>query len=90
MSEQNKGHRVVITGMGAITPLGNTVDEYWQNLVKGESGIGWITVIGGRVHGLDLFGSNALAVVHFPAMLLIAFGAILLIAFQQFNELTPG
>ncbi len=45
MSEQNKGHRVVITGMGAITPLGNNVDEYWQNLVNGVSGIGWITRI---------------------------------------------
>lgn len=30
--------RVVITGMGAITPLGNTVNEYWQSLVNGVSG----------------------------------------------------
>ena len=45
MSEQGNGHRVVITGMGAITPLGNSVDEYWQNLVNGESGIGPITVV---------------------------------------------
>lgn len=31
--------RVVVTGMGIISPLGNNVDEYWQNLLKGESGI---------------------------------------------------
>lgn len=30
--------RVVITGMGAVTPLGNTVDEFWENAVKGKSG----------------------------------------------------
>lgn len=35
--------RVVITGLGAITPLGNTVEEYWNNLVKGVSGAGLIT-----------------------------------------------
>ena len=45
MSEQSNDHRVVITGMGAITPLGNSVDEYWQNLVNGESGIGPITIV---------------------------------------------
>lgn len=30
--------RVVVTGMGAVTPLGLTVDEYWNGLVEGESG----------------------------------------------------
>jgi 3-oxoacyl-[acyl-carrier-protein] synthase II len=30
--------RVVITGMGAVTPLGNTVEEFWQNAVNGKSG----------------------------------------------------
>ncbi|MDG5800431.1 beta-ketoacyl-ACP synthase II [Marinilabiliaceae bacterium ANBcel2] len=29
--------RVVVTGLGAITPLGNSVDEYWNNLTKGVS-----------------------------------------------------
>ena len=32
--------RVVITGMGAMTPLGETPEEYWNNLVSGKSGIG--------------------------------------------------
>ncbi|RZL97149.1 MAG: beta-ketoacyl-[acyl-carrier-protein] synthase II, partial [Pedobacter sp.] len=36
--------RVVVTGMGALTPLGNTVDEYWDNLVKGVSGAEPITL----------------------------------------------
>lgn len=36
--------RVVVTGIGAITPLGLTVDEYWQGLVEGRSGIDYITL----------------------------------------------
>jgi len=35
--------RVVITGMGAITPLGNDVDSFWKNLCDGKSGIDRIT-----------------------------------------------
>ncbi len=35
--------RVVITGMGAITLLGNTVDEFWKNIVAEKSGIDLIT-----------------------------------------------
>ncbi len=35
--------RVVVTGMGAITPLGNTVSEYWNGLVNGVSGADLIT-----------------------------------------------
>lgn len=35
--------RVVITGMGAITPLGNTVDSFWGNIQKGTCGIDTIT-----------------------------------------------
>ena len=37
--------RVVITGMGAITPLGNDVETLWNNLVNGVCGIGNITRI---------------------------------------------
>lgn len=32
-------NRVVITGMGAITPIGNTVDEFWKNAKDGKLGI---------------------------------------------------
>jgi len=35
--------RVVVTGLGALTPIGNTVDEYWNNLVNGVSGAAPIT-----------------------------------------------
>ncbi|MFI5450858.1 beta-ketoacyl-ACP synthase II [Pedobacter sp. UC225_61] len=35
--------RVVITGLGAITPLGNTVNEFWDNIVAGKSAAGPIT-----------------------------------------------
>jgi 3-oxoacyl-[acyl-carrier-protein] synthase II len=35
--------RVVVTGLGAITPIGNTVDEYWTGLINGVSGAGPIT-----------------------------------------------
>lgn len=35
--------RIVVTGLGAITPIGNTVEEFWKNLTAGISGIGPIT-----------------------------------------------
>ena len=35
--------RVVVTGVGAVTPLGNTAEETWEAICKGESGIGAIT-----------------------------------------------
>lgn len=35
--------RVVVTGIGAFTPLGNNLQEYWKGLVNGVSGSDWIT-----------------------------------------------
>ncbi|MCB0436206.1 MAG: beta-ketoacyl-[acyl-carrier-protein] synthase II, partial [Mangrovimonas sp.] len=35
--------RVVVTGIGALTPIGNTKDEYWNGLVNGKSGAASIT-----------------------------------------------
>ena len=58
----NGRRRVVITGMGAVSPLGLNVEEYWQNLVAGKSGVRTITSIptegypvriGGEVPGFD-------------------------------------
>ena len=54
--------RIVVTGMGAITPLGSDVESFWQNLVSGNSGISRVTAfdvepypsqIGGQVFGFD-------------------------------------
>ena len=54
--------RVVITGLGAVTPLGNTAEEFWASLIEGKSGIGPITRfdstgfatrIAGEVKGFD-------------------------------------
>jgi 3-oxoacyl-[acyl-carrier-protein] synthase II len=39
----NGRRRVVITGLGCVSPLGNSVDESWQNLLAGESGAAEIT-----------------------------------------------
>ncbi|KAI9447054.1 3-oxoacyl-synthase 2 [Russula earlei] len=35
--------RVVVTGMGALTPIGNSVNEFWTNIVAGKNGVGPIT-----------------------------------------------
>ena len=41
----DRDRRVVVTGMGVISPLGNTVDEMWERALNGESGIGELTAI---------------------------------------------
>lgn len=46
--------RVVVTGMGLISPVGNTVESAWQSLLAGQSGVGLIehfdTTQIGRAH----------------------------------------
>lgn len=37
--------KVVITGLGAVTSIGNTVDEYWEGLISGKCGMRTITRI---------------------------------------------
>lgn len=60
--DREKRRRVVVTGMGAVTPLGLTVDEYWRGLIEGRSGIGPLTLcdpsdlsckVAGEVKGFD-------------------------------------
>lgn len=59
------GRRVVVTGLGLVSPCGNTVQESWDNIVEGRSGISEITAfdvtdfstrIGGEVKGFDPLG----------------------------------
>jgi 3-oxoacyl-[acyl-carrier-protein] synthase II len=40
----NNLRRVVVTGLGAITPMGNSVPEFWSNVIHGRSGIDHITL----------------------------------------------
>jgi 3-oxoacyl-[acyl-carrier-protein] synthase II len=44
--------RVVITGMGAVTPLGNTRDAFWRALIAGESGVAKVTAFDAQAAGL--------------------------------------
>ena len=44
MTFDKSRRRVVVTGMGVITPIGNTVGEYWQALLAGKSGANPITL----------------------------------------------
>ena len=50
----HNGRRVVITGMGMLTPLGIGVDANWEAIQAGRSGIGPIT----RIEGIDSFASR--------------------------------
>ena len=43
-------HRVVVTGLGAITPIGNTVDDYWDGLKSGRNGVAPITLFDASSH----------------------------------------
>jgi len=55
--------RVVVTGLGAISPIGNSIDEAWAGLTAGRSGItriskfdpaGFASQIAGEVKGFDV------------------------------------
>ena len=48
--------RVVITGIGAITPVGNTAEAFWQALLAGQSGIGMITRFDASVFDAKIAG----------------------------------
>ena len=67
MREPDHTRRVVITGLGIISPIGNTVGDVWTSLTEGRSGIGQIThwdptpyapyVVAGEVE-LETWGEN--------------------------------
>ena len=54
--ESQKKQRVVITGLGIISPLGNTVDEYWNNLLVGNSGISYMEQCDPTVYPCQISG----------------------------------
>ena len=46
--------RVVVTGIGVLTPIGNNVNEFWQAMMEGKSGAGPIT----KFDTTDFFASH--------------------------------
>jgi len=48
--------RVVVTGLGAITPIGNTLNEYWDGLMSGRNGIAPITLFDASRHDCRFAG----------------------------------
>lgn len=48
--------RVVVTGMGILSPLGNTLQQNWENLVNGKSGIGKISLFDAAAYDTQIAG----------------------------------
>ncbi len=44
IDQGNEDSRVVVTGIGVVTPLGNDLETFWQGLAEGRSGVGPITL----------------------------------------------
>lgn len=55
MTDMNR-KRVVVTGLGAMTPIGNTIAEYWEGLLAGRNGIGPITLFDASRHDCRMAG----------------------------------
>ena len=56
MPLQRTLHRVVITGVGAVTPIGNTTAEFWDGLVCGRNGIGRVSAYDPSEHPVQIAG----------------------------------
>ncbi len=52
----NMDRRVVITGMGVVSPIGNDLDTFWQNLTTGKSGVRTITSMDTTDYGCKIAG----------------------------------
>ncbi len=48
--------RVVVTGLGVVTPLGHQLDVFWKNLVAGQSGIDRITAFDAAAFDTQIAG----------------------------------
>src|SRR6516165_1383466 len=56
IGRQNGHPKVLITGMGCVTPLGVGVDSFWNGLVSGRSGIGPLTLFDPTPYGTKIAG----------------------------------
>ena len=53
--------RVVVTGVGAVTPLGNDVETTWKNIIEGKSGIGPLTRVNADEYPAKVSASRIVA-----------------------------
>lgn len=56
MGQADKLNRVVVTGLGTISPLGNNIDEFWKKVRANESGIAPITKFDASEVGVHVAG----------------------------------
>jgi len=56
MANNYSDRRVVVTGMGVVTPLGNDLDSFWQNLITGRCGIDKITAFDASAYATQIAG----------------------------------
>jgi 3-oxoacyl-[acyl-carrier-protein] synthase II len=56
MANNYSDRRVVVTGMGVVTPLGSDLDSFWQNLITGQSGIDKITAFDASAYDTQIAG----------------------------------
>jgi 3-oxoacyl-[acyl-carrier-protein] synthase II len=56
MANNYSDRRVVVTGMGVVTPLGNDLDSFWQNLITGQCGIDKITAFDASAYDTQIAG----------------------------------
>ena len=56
MANNYSDRRVVVTGMGVVTPLGNDLNSFWQNLITGQCGIDKITAFDASAYATQIAG----------------------------------
>jgi len=56
MANNSSDRRVVVTGMGVVTPLGHDLDAFWQNLITGQCGIDKITAFDASAFATQIAG----------------------------------
>ena len=56
MLNGNGRRRVVITGMGTLNPLGNSVEEFWEGALAGKSGVDYLTQVDSTGYEIHIAG----------------------------------